>query len=268
LKLSYELLADNGVGIIIHPASWLLNIPRPHHAWARKFADNHAKEFEFATSKSVFGDLVIMESVIAITMFTHSPRLKEQPIKIINHIDNITYDVNGIHEITPGNKIPNSLIKKIKSACASQGSLDEHIYTSYTSPCAGSWFVVTSNLTGNIDKKTNKPCSDFYTFISKTRARVVTSKDFYGPTRNPRFFAFNAKQDAENFLGYLKTDFARFCLSMEKDSRNLTKLSLKYTPWMDFTQAWDDDKLYQYLNIEQSEIDFITHRIPKYYDVD
>ena len=80
------------------------------------------------------------------------------------------------------------------------------------------------------------------------------------------WFEFETKREAENFLSFCKTDFARFCLSMSKRNQHLSNGELKTIPWMDFTQEWTDEKLYAYFNITKEEQSFIKEIIPPYYD--
>jgi type I restriction-modification system DNA methylase subunit len=85
----------------------------------------------------------------------------------------------------------------------------------------------------------------------------------------PRYniwFEFKTKEEAENFLNFCKTDFARFCLSISKRNQHLSNGELKSVPWMDFTQVWTDEKLFKHFNINQEEQEFIKEIIPPYYD--
>ena len=99
---------------------------------------------------------------------------------------------------------------------------------------------------------------DFYTFIPRDK-RVETN------LCKMLYFNFDNIMPAQNFLNYLKTNFARFCLSIYKLNMNLHRGELKSVPWLDFTQEWTDEKLYKYFLLTKEEIDFIEKNIPKYY---
>ncbi len=125
-----------------------------------------------------------------------------------------------------------------------------------------SYFVEFTNVRGNA--KTGGQMSDpvqkedFFTFISS--ANQVCHE------RNPEYniwFEFTFRIEAENFLKYLKTDFARMCLALVKRDQNL---KLGTLPWMDFTQEWTDEKLYKHFEITKKEQSFIKEIIPPYYD--
>jgi hypothetical protein len=41
---------------------------------------------------------------------------------------------------------------------------------------------------------------------------------------------------------------------------------MKLIPWMDFTQEWNDEKLYSHFGITKEEQAFIKQVIPPFYD--
>jgi site-specific DNA-methyltransferase (adenine-specific) len=63
------------------------------------------------------------------------------------------------------------------------------------------------------------------------------------------------------------TKFARFCLSLYKNSANILS-DLKAVPYMDFSQEWTDEKLFKHFNLNKDEIKFINEYIPNWYERD
>jgi site-specific DNA-methyltransferase (adenine-specific) len=100
---------------------------------------------------------------------------------------------------------------------------------------------------------------DFYTFVTKDLV-VQNSKNKH------MFFSFKSNKEASNFLRYLKTNFARFALSLFKNNSQLDRGELEIVPWLDFTQEWTDEKLARHFELTKEEIDFINKHIPKYYE--
>ena len=106
----------------------------------------------------------------------------------------------------------------------------------------------------------------------------LTQPDFFALVRRSTFinesseiqqehiWGFATKEEAENFIIYCKTDFARTCLALTKINRNTNFKCLSRIPWMDFTQKWTDKKLYKHFNITKEEQVFIKEIIPPYYD--
>lgn len=64
-----------------------------------------------------------------------------------------------------------------------------------------------------------------------------------------------------NLSNYLKTKFARFLLSIVKNSQHGTKSTYRFVPVVDFSQRWDDKKLYKHFNLTKDEIDLIEESI-------
>jgi site-specific DNA-methyltransferase (adenine-specific) len=131
-----------------------------------------------------------------------------------------------------------------------------------------SYYVEFTHITaGNIrgkkltisDKIHNK---DFFIAISKYQLLVKRNN-------NPKFaiwFEFGTENEAENFISYLKSNFFRACLATVKTNQNLAKEEFNNIPLVDFTQKWDDEKLYAHFEITKKEQSFINEIILPYYD--
>ena len=104
---------------------------------------------------------------------------------------------------------------------------------------------------------------DFYSIISKNNKVNIVDDENY----NKYFINFNFDNlnESFNFLNYIKTRFASFCLSIFKNNQHMESGELKNIPWLDFSQEWTDEKLYNHFNITEEEIKFIEKHIPKYY---
>ena len=118
---------------------------------------------------------------------------------------------------------------------------------------------------------TNKTSStivadDFYTLImqnSDGNKGIRQKKTDSFPT-----FSFDTELERDNFIGYCKTDFARFCLSLYKNGPNLlTGGGLENIPWLDFTQEWDDQKLYEFFDVNEETQEYIENFLPDYYGI-
>jgi len=113
------------------------------------------------------------------------------------------------------------------------------------------------------DIKMNSPIvqPDFFEIIKKSTKITETRDSIYVK----HTWGFNTKTEAENFIKYCKTSFARMCMSLNKINQNVQKIELSKIPWMDFTQEWNDEKLYAHFNISEEEQEFIRSVIPSYY---
>jgi hypothetical protein len=90
--------------------------------------------------------------------------------------------------------------------------------------------------------------------------------DKHGGTCIPTFY-LNTEQEQDNFINYLKTDFARFCLSIIKNNANLGAGEMNLIPYLDFTEKWDDDKLFKYFNVDKETQNYIREFLPDHHGI-
>jgi hypothetical protein len=122
-----------------------------------------------------------------------------------------------------------------------------------------------ANIIGNHSKDRNVLLKDdFYTM---TIRNSEDNKGIRDDKMSKPTFQFKSEIERDNFLAYLNTDFARFCLSLYKINANLHRGELEIIPWMDFTETWDDEKLFTHFNIDQQTQDYIRSFLPDYYGI-
>ena len=80
-------------------------------------------------------------------------------------------------------------------------------------------------------------------------------------------FEFKTKVKRDNFIEYCKTYFARFCLAIYKNGQHLDNKELSLIPWLDFTQKWDDEKLFLHFGIDEKTQKYIRKFLPDYYGI-
>ncbi len=114
----------------------------------------------------------------------------------------------------------------------------------------------------NSHKKMYK--DDFYTLV------MQNSEDNKGIRKidsGAGFYEFNTTIEVDNFIDYCKTDFARFCLALLKNKADLHRGELEIVPWLDFTESWDDKKLFSFFGINQETQDYIQNYLPDYHAI-
>lgn len=72
---------------------------------------------------------------------------------------------------------------------------------------------------------------------------------------------FDTELEAQNFVSYLKTKFARFLLLQGIASISITKEKFCFVPKQDFMIEWSDKALYKKYNLSQDEIEYIEATI-------
>ena len=72
---------------------------------------------------------------------------------------------------------------------------------------------------------------------------------------------FDNEKNAANFMGYMKTTFSRFLLSLVILTQNIARSSFQFVPLQDFSHPWTDEMLYKKYNLTEEEIAFIESMI-------
>ena len=69
---------------------------------------------------------------------------------------------------------------------------------------------------------------------------------------------FETRKEAENCLAYIQTKLFRLLVGMRKMTQHATQSVYAYVPLVDFTEEWNDEKLYAKYGISAEEIEFIN----------
>ena len=257
IKKSHEI---SDITLCIHPSTWLIdekNIQKKFTS-TKELVKDDLISIELFNGNGVFGISLFVPCVITYI----NKNQTHTGIKCIDRINGVelvydnTDDINKFSNVDVYPKLKNKLIELCKD-----NNLNKIIKTQEDK----TYFVNLAQIRGNV-KDTNKLglgmdsdmlVDDFYTMVTKDLEISLESK------QQPVSFA--SEVEARNFLGYIKTNFVRFCLSIYKNNGNLHRGELALTPWLDFTQEWTDKKLYSNFNLSQEEMAFIEKVIPKYY---
>jgi hypothetical protein len=118
---------------------------------------------------------------------------------------------------------------------------------------------------GNVSKDLSiLTYDDFYTMVRRDFDYHKNLRKGSGERPGPTFEFSNANE-RDNFIRYLMTDFARFCLSIYKIGSNLYYGEMSMIPWLDFSESWDDEKLFQYFHINENTQKYIRDFLSDYY---
>ena len=140
------------------------------------------------------------------------------------------------------------------------------------------WCIRMSPFAG--DNHRGNKGADFYATVTKKyinelpitykEAQSKTYKFNNGVIKNymDYYIHFNTYSEAKHCLDYLISDFARICIYFIKTTIELSSGELKYVPWQDFTQEWNDEKLFKKYGITKEEIQHIYDILPNYYNIE
>ena len=71
------------------------------------------------------------------------------------------------------------------------------------------------------------------------------------------FFDMDSEKECISLLKYLKTDLVRFLISLKKTKQDVTSKIFDIVPLVDFSQEWNDKKLFEYFKLTEEEIKLI-----------
>jgi hypothetical protein len=259
IKILNEIVDIADEFVVVHPSTWLIDRQglSPLYNKFKNILDGKLKSVDFFNGNPIFN----------IGLFTPC---------VITHIDckiNTQTQVNyfgemfqsNIYDISIFGSKYNSLIKPFTEKMKQNITLK----TSFSDD--KKYLVQLAVIIGHSNDSKNATTmlkDDFYTIVMKDSERnkglrlEIKRKD-----DSRLIFSFNTEQEQDNFLNYLKTDFARFCLSMYKVHSNQRAGALNLIPWLDFTEEWDDDKLFAKFDVSQELQDYIRDFLPDYYGI-
>lgn len=266
---SFEQLNDGGTIVCIHPSTYFLNGKYASSKEVQKLKDivsNYKSTLNFFDGNSKFD--INQETPLSITIVK---KIKDKSVKVINnHIKNgdtlIYDDINKIY--IHGNNIVLSIIDKIKSKISI--SLNERLFREgYIS----NYYLEINKIATGVPQNGN-PSGKWQCLISKKYEKyfsdMITTtpcgKSDNGGIVNE--IGFDTMEELKKGHSYLTTKFARFCLSLRKTGRDLNSTDLIYVPYMDFSQEWTDEKLFEHFDLDTEEREFINTYIQNWYDRD
>lgn len=116
-----------------------------------------------------------------------------------------------------------------------------------------SFYVSLPSLRGNVGDTNKFYKNDFFTYYADKKIRVKNSSETI-LTKNENF-EFKTKDQAQNFIDYLNTKFARTILLLRKRDFHP---KFDSTPIVDWNVKWSDDMLFTHFELSDQEIEFIN----------
>ena len=270
VQKSYNI---SDITLFVHPSTWLLDEKgkQKKFNYTKNLIANHLESIELFNGNKLFGIQLFIPCTIT---YLNKNKLNNhiKCIDRINEVEILYYDINQINKFSDIEIYPKLKEKIVK---LTKDNIDNHkifnISTNRNNTTGkiskyshlntqNEYYINIAQIRGHVDLNSNKKMvlDDFYTIVTKDN-KVERS------ISNHMFFKFSEKETSENFLKYIKTNFVRFCLAMYKNNSQLECGEMSLIPWLDFTQEWSDEKLYEHFDISEEEIKFIEKHIPNYY---
>ena len=75
---------------------------------------------------------------------------------------------------------------------------------------------------------------------------------------------FKNKQEAENLITYLKTDFVRYFLGLRKITQHLPADRWSWVPYVDCKKSWTDEELFKMFKFSKEEQEHIKKKVQEW----
>lgn len=73
-------------------------------------------------------------------------------------------------------------------------------------------------------------------------------------------FFINSKKESESLISYMDTKFAKFFLSLRKNTQNMKPDTMKWIPMVPFDKEWNDEMLFDYFGLTEEEKKLILNK--------
>lgn len=264
LKIMNEVWDCADEFVVIHPSTWLLDIKGSFNLYNifRNKIENKVQSFQMFNGCNEFGIVVNTPIVIS-----HLNKKYQGEV----HVDYFheSFSVDSVFDVTKFGAKYKTLVEPMMIMAQEYIKKHGSIWSNRVSAedtDDSLFYCQLADIIGNIDlySKTNQMVKDdFYTMTIKSK------KDNIGirKTTIKNTYAFKTEEERTNFLNYCNTDFARFLLAIIKNNTHIDSGETNMIPWLDFTQEWNDEKLFDKFNISEEQQDLIRDFLPDYYGI-
>lgn len=268
IKILKEILDIASEFIVIHPSTWMFDMKGKTKLYIdfKSKVMNKIKSVQTFNGSNIFG--IVLNSPISITHIDNSYNGKIN----VNHFQTF-YEADNVFEITKygenWSKIVKPYFNKISDYCKDHGNVWQYNVTTVNE---NKFYCQLASIIGNINKKSfdeNLYKDDFYTLIVKNEDinKGIRINDLNKPGNPIPTFEFNDEKSRDNFIQYLKSDFVRFNLSILKNNPAVSLGEMELIPWLDFSEEWNDEKLFEKFDVSLELQNYIRDFLPDYYGI-
>ena len=253
--------------VVVHPSTWLIDLKGKSKRYNsfKSQLEGKVKSVELFNGNPVFNIGLFVPCVI-----THINGDNGGEVEVNNFGEKFV--VSSLDDVTKFGKDWETIVKpffeQMKKYCSENGSILDHNVFEIEE---GKHYVQLAAIRGTPyrgnDCDAEILLDDFYTMVMKDSEGNKGIRNSKVRKDGLLVWEFSSARVQDNFINYLKTYFSRFCLSLYKISQNNHYGELSLIPWLDFTQEWDDEKLFKYFNIDKQTQNYIREFIPDFHGV-
>jgi len=272
---SFDILDQDKFLIFVHPSTQFINRKDSREDTKTKKIKNIISKCESRLTL-IDGNMYFDAGFFTPLSITSLRKTPSEKIEVIySHIDANNNEIHSYNSLSfvniHGSEIVNDIQLKIKRKIIY--SIEDKLFRNGNISKTGKYFKI-CRISGHPPKKNEKMINpDFFQLVYKENeenvSNIVTDSPIGKRSDGNQFneLAIDKIEEIENIHKYLMTKFARFCLSLYKNSANILS-DLKIVPYMDFSKSWTDDQLFDYFDLSDEERNFILNYIPNWYKHD
>lgn len=238
-----------------HPSGWLYRTSKKIEQEVKNLLKNRIKKLTIYNGNTTFKGTQFQAPLV----ITEADKFHTGKIEVHYKTSGNTYFLDSLDEFPTGFWEPKrehlDLIEKIKNR-------KENRLTQYVSNYGGQkYFLKCPTISGDgRSKDSTKMCKDdFWTFF-------YDNSDLFGKNVGAKCLILSSQQEVESIRTFLRTKFARFCLSINKVTVHLyieRYLENVLVPPLD--REWNDESVYEYFGLSNQEKEYINNFIPDFY---
>ena len=251
--------------IAIHPSLWLMDKKRNNLSFntLRDKINGKVRNLELFNGNKIFGGITVNSPIV----ITYIDKTYSGDVEVDYFGDKFV--CKDVYDVNKFGSEWFSLVKPFAEQIKSYISNNESVWSKRVSGSnllPDKFYCQLAGTIGHVNLKSNTHImvkDDFYTMTIKDNRQ---NKGIRKPELT-NTYCFDNTDEVENFLSYLQTDFARFCLCIYKNNVHIDSGEMDYVPWLDFSQPYDDDTLYAMFNVSTTTQAYIQNFLPDYYGI-
>jgi hypothetical protein len=268
--------------IVIHPSSWLLDIKSSRKPSFKTSVDKKIKSLELFNANKIFNG-IHLEVPITITHYDskYNGTTKISISDVDNHHSLIhsklnSFEVSSLFDMTKFCAEWNFVkpfYERVLKYCENENNLWDKRVINFTDLDNSKMHCQLTPMMNGFSKGQPKMAEKMYSFVMKDESKNygIRNKSIWDKSNPNKIlyptYEFQSNTEIANLISYCKTDFARFCLALFKNSANMHRGEMTIVPWLDFTEEWDDEKLFKKFDVSQELQDYIRDFLPDFHGI-
>ena len=272
IKILNEIIDIADEFVVVHPSTWLIDIKNRNHTFNKfkKTTKSIIKSVDLFNGNDIFG----IQLEVPCAIIHYNRQLNNNKITLFD--GKKMTQITDADDITKFGSYWTDLIKPFYLELTKYNQLNSNLWSNrildISNIRSDKFYCQLTAMMNGFTKGSSKLADKFYSLTMKQyhenlgiRNNNTLRVNMVEPALPT--FEFDSEIEAINFLKYCQTDFVRFCLCIYKNSANIIYGEIDLVPWLDFTEEWDDDKLFAKFNVSQDLQNYIREFLPDYHGI-